>query len=85
MKPFPRWRPVIAEVCRRRRVGWRNIISKSRLPNIVRCRFEIWWQIRTRFGASFLEIGKRTGGFHHTSVMYGVGQWQERVAAGGRR
>lgn len=75
-KPFPRWRPAIKSICRRHGVAWKEIIQSDRLPRVVDCRHHIWWTLRTKYGAALTQIGRRTGGFDHSSVLHGVRRWE---------
>lgn len=83
MRPLPRWRPVIEEICRRHRVTWREFVRGYADRRYVACRHEVWWTIRERFGASYPDIGRRTGGFHHSTVLIAVRAYDqnERKAA----
>lgn len=70
--PCLTWRPVIDAVCRRHRLTLKDVLTTSRLPHLVACRYEIWWTIRQEFGSSLPDIGRRLGGFDHSTVHHGL-------------
>jgi len=73
------WRPIIDEICARHGLPVSKVISDYRDERPVAARQELWWTLNQR-GASLQEIGRRVGGFHHTTVMYGVRQWEKKMA-----
>lgn len=79
VRPCATWRPIIAEVATRHRIHPRDMLCGWKGTKAVAARHELWWRLNQR-GVSLGEIGRRMGGFHHTTVMHGVGKWAERVA-----
>jgi hypothetical protein len=54
--------------------------SHRRLKRIVHARWVLWW-LSHKLGISFMEIGRRTGGFDHATVMLGLRNVEQRRAA----
>jgi hypothetical protein len=83
-RPTPRlcgpWRPIVDEVCLRHRVSLGELTGGRRVLQVRRARHELWFLLHSQRGVSFAEIGRRLGGFDHTSVSYGVRKWAEEVA-----
>ena len=76
------WRPIADEVAARHGVAVRDMLSGWRSPHLVAARHEFWWRLN-QLGVALAEIGRRTGGYDHTSVRHGVLVWAERVAMNG--
>ena len=72
------WHPIAAEVANRHGVTVTEMLSGWRTVSLRQARFEFWWVLSQR-GASLAEIGRRTGGYDHTTIMHGVRQWAARI------
>lgn len=72
------WMSIAEQVAAAHGVAVKDMLSGSRVPRLATARWELWFLLHER-GISLAEIGRRTGGYHHTTVMYGVGKWAERV------
>lgn len=68
------WRELVAQIAGKHGVSVRDLLAGRRVPSLVDARHELWWHLNRR-GVSLAEIGRRTGGYDHTSVMYGVRRW----------
>ena len=79
-RPREAWRPIISEVMARYDLCEKDVKAGWKNARYVRCRHEIWWNIRKRLGISLNQIGRRLGGYHHTSVRHGVLLWEEGLA-----
>lgn len=77
--PHEAWRPIIAEVADRHRLHPRDMMSGWKSNQAVAARQELWWLLNRERGISYAEIGRRTGGYDHTSVRHGVLVWEKRV------
>lgn len=71
-RPCAEWKPVIREICQRHGVAWREVVAGYRDPRVVACRHEIWAELYQRFRSSYDTVGKRTGGFHASTVLAAV-------------
>ena len=69
----PEWRWVIDEEMRKHGVSWMRVISTSRMPNIVKCRWTIWQRLRAEFGASYTDMAEQFD-VHHTTILYALGR-----------
>lgn len=78
---YSHWQPIIDEACRRHGVCRRDLLSGWRTPRAAMCRFDIWHTIHAFHGTSMTRIGKRFGGYHHTSVRHGILTWQAHLDA----
>ena len=72
------WRPIVEEVCARHRVSLTELTGGRRVTQVRAARHELWWRLSQR-GVSYAEIGRRLGGYDHTSVRHGVMVWAKRV------
>jgi len=75
----PSWRPIAEAVAKKHRMGVREMLDRYRSRRVVIARQAFWAELRQR-GFSFSEIGRRTGGYNHTTVLYGVRQHEARTA-----
>lgn len=76
---FPsRWRPIAEAVCAARGVKFDDMISFSRLNDIVMARHEVWAMMRKDLGWSYPRIGQAFGPFDHTSVISGIRSHYDR-------
>ncbi len=74
------WRPVVDAICASHGLHARDLATDTRARKVVEARQELWFRLSQR-GVAFSEIGRRLGGFHHTTVMHGVRQWAARLEA----
>lgn len=72
----PPWKQVILDVCKRRKVLYKDVLGESRTQNIVRARQEVYYRLKNDRGMSYSAIGKRLGKDHST-VMHGVWKYEE--------
>ena len=75
--PHEAWRPIIRDVAAAHNIHPRDMPSGWKADHAVRARHELWWRLHRR-GASLAEIGRRLGGFDHTTVSHGVRVWEKR-------
>lgn len=68
----PEWLPVIDEVCARHKIHRRDMLNGWQSDKACAARREIWFEIMQRFKPSLNQLGRRTGGYHHTSVRKGL-------------
>lgn len=76
--PPPMWIPIITEIAKTHRLHPKDMMSGWKSDECVAARQELWFVLKNR-GISLTEIGRRTGGYHHTTVAHGVGKWEERA------
>lgn len=72
------WHPIAEDVARRHRLAVKDMLSGWRSPALVVARQEFWWLLNQR-GVSLAEIGRRTGGYDHTTVRHGVLVWSAKL------
>jgi hypothetical protein len=75
------WRPIIDDVCSRHRLSYDELITATKADRIVKCRHEIWHSLNKVRGVALAEIGRRFGGYDHSSVLHGVRMHEARAAA----
>ena len=75
------WVPIAEAVAAQHGVAVKDMLSGRRVVRFREARTEFWWVLWQR-GIAYAEIGRRTGGYDHTSVRHGVMKWAERVGAG---
>jgi chromosomal replication initiation ATPase DnaA len=73
-------RRLLAEVCRRHRVGPRSIYSTCRISCVVMARHELIWLLRQVTTWPTTEIGCYMG-MHHTSIIHAIKKHELRRAA----
>lgn len=64
----PSWRSILKAVCLKHGVSPRDVLSASRLPNVVECRYEAMREVYARTHMSLQQIG-HCFGRHHTTVI----------------
>ena len=64
--------PFLRQVCECLGVTPAQLLRGGRAPRFADARHVAAWVCREATGASYPEIGKSLGGFHHTSVLHGV-------------
>lgn len=67
-----KWKQIVTEVAAKHKIGRVEILSRTRRTPIVAARHEAMWRMRAETTLSLPEIGKRLGGFDHTTVLHGV-------------
>jgi chromosomal replication initiation ATPase DnaA len=67
-----RWKQIVTEVCEKHKIGRVEVMSRTRRYAVVNARHEAMWRMRAETTMSLPEIGKRLGGFDHTTVLHGV-------------
>lgn len=79
---------IIREVATARHLTRAQVVSASRVSEIVDARHEVWWLLHSRLGLSVSRIG-RVFGRDHTTVAHGLRRWAmwarlvgERASAG---
>ena len=73
---------IVHDVCRRHKLTKTQVFSRCRKREINRARWEIWYLARENMSLSLPTIGKRTGGFDHTTVLHGVRKFKELLKKG---
>ena len=68
------------DVCRRHGISEAEIFSRRRHKKIVHARWELWYLIRKNLNLSYPQIGVRCGGVDHTTVIYGVAEYEKILA-----
>ena len=77
-----RWRDIVKQVCEKHRVSPMEIRSRHRNKSIVAARHEAFYRLRTETALSYPQIGKKMGGFDHTTCYNGVKKHEQRINAG---
>lgn len=67
------------EVCEKHGVTKEEFDGVCRTDKIVNCRHEAWWRAKQETDLSFSQIGKGSGGKHHTTVLHGVQRHEARL------
>lgn len=62
---------LVLPVLEKHNVTWAQVLSSTRVQNVVDCRHEIMATLRED-GLSYPQIGKALGGRDHSTVMHGV-------------
>lgn len=70
---------IVKEVSELTGVSVDEIKSNRRSKHIVRARFLIWWRARHETFYSLPEIGRRTGGKDHTTVLSGIRKFESAL------
>lgn len=72
-QPFKRTiRDILTDVARRHDVTVKDLMSRHRTDDLARARHEAFYLARVYTNKSMPEIGRRMGGFDHTSVLHGI-------------
>ena len=78
---------IIREVCAKHNISLRQITGSVRVKAVIAARREACWRIRnetlvTGRQISLAEIGRRMGGWDHTTVLHHVRTYQAMVDGG---
>lgn len=76
---MPHWRRIALDVCEKRGVRLIDVCSARRSTPLVLARHEIMYRLHMETNMSYPAIGRRLGGRDHTTVMYGVRRYVERM------
>lgn len=79
-RPCLAWRAAIRDIVSHHDVCRKDLEAGWRDARHVRCRHEIWWHLHKVMGVPLNQIGKRLGGFHHSTVLHGVRIRQAAIA-----
>lgn len=77
MTLHPATRTRAAEVEAQHGVGFSDLKSPRKFYRFVRARQHYWWLLTKRDGFSLQRAGRVTG-HHHTTVLYGIRQYEAR-------
>lgn len=72
MRPPVTWKTIAAEVCSKHSVTMAELMSPRRKQNIVHARHEAFYRCSLETSLSLAQIGRRLGGFDHTTVISGM-------------
>lgn len=72
---------IILAVARKHDVTSDDIMAQGRFRFVVEARHEAFYWAATRTNKSLSEIGRRMGGFDHTTVIHGIRRHIERTGA----
>jgi len=73
---------IIAEVAKEAGISVAELCGASRRRNLVLARHKLMWRLSKETSLSLPNIGRRMGGFDHTSVSHGIKRHQARIDAG---
>lgn len=74
------WRDIVRQVAFRHNVTIPQIMGKTRKTDVVIARHEMFYRMHEETRMSFVLIGRKCGGFDHTTVISGVRRHKERMA-----
>lgn len=72
VKPRLTVREIVVNVCAQHDVSVDDFMSRRRTAELVAARHEAFYLARFHTDKSLPEIGRRMGGFDHTSVLHGI-------------
>lgn len=78
--PMPLWRRITLEVLAAHGLTMAAVCSQSRRKELVVCRHELFYRLRTETDMSYPAIGRRFGK-DHTTVIWGVRKHAGREGA----
>ncbi len=76
----PSFSAIVAEVCAKHGVSWRELVSQRRAKPLVRARHEAYWRCIAETRASYPQVA-RLFDRDHTTIMHGVNAHRRRGAA----
>lgn len=77
-----RWRDIIKQVSLKHGVSILEIRGRYRDQRIVKARHEVFYRMRMETGFSFPEIGRRVGGFDHSTAINGYRTHMQQIKDG---
>lgn len=76
-----RWKIIVREVCAKHGIGINDIRSHTKARNVLTARYEAIYRLRQETLLSLPEIGRRMGGFDHSTVIYSIAKHKAFLAA----
>jgi len=73
---------IVRFVCQHTGISKRLMFSPRRSACYVQARRAIWWLARSHTRLSMPQIGRLSGGYDHTTVLYSVRSYSENSEAG---
>ncbi len=80
--PALAWRAIIDQVAEAHGLRLNELFGRNRRRAVVTARHEAWHRLRHETSMSLIEIGKKTGGFDHSTIFWGVKKHAERLRDG---
>lgn len=80
--PLPQalvWKQIVAEVCERHGVPFRDIVSQRRDRKTAKARAEACYRLRMETTLSLPQIGRKLGGRDHTTILHSVRRYEARL------
>lgn len=74
-----KWKGIVHEVCDKHDIRFSDILSHVRHKRIVAARCEAIYRLRTETELSFPEIGRRMGGFDHSTAIHSYHRHKKRL------
>lgn len=76
---MPDWKRICVEVCYKHKVTMVELTSECRSKEIVAARYEAAYRLRYEAGLSSSMIGRRLGGRDHTTILYALKRYEEKI------
>jgi chromosomal replication initiation ATPase DnaA len=76
-----RWSDIVEQVCREHHVKREELLTGCRKEHLVEARADLYWYARRDTNLSLADIGRRSGGRDHTTVICGLKRAQSRRGA----
>jgi chromosomal replication initiation ATPase DnaA len=67
-----RWTDIVSQVCKEHHVKRDELLSPCRSENLLEARADLYWYARRDTNLSLADIGRRTGGRDHSTVIHGL-------------
>jgi chromosomal replication initiation ATPase DnaA len=74
------WRPAAEVIAKEQGTTVKEMLSGYSGRRVYPARCAFWHHLRHVRGVSYSEIGRRTGGYDHSSVWYGVRKWENHMS-----
>jgi chromosomal replication initiation ATPase DnaA len=76
-----RWKRIIREVAQQHGLTIPELLARRRRRMIVQARQLLFYRLYRETSMSLPEIGKKCGGYDHTTVIHSIRKHQERIKA----
>lgn len=67
-----RWLEIVRQVCKEHHVLPEDLLSPCRTDILIEARADLYWYARRDTELSLADIGRRTGGRDHSTVIHGL-------------
>jgi hypothetical protein len=78
------WRQIANEVCAKHGLDFQDVLTPSRVTQMVRCRWEIMYRLHHETTLTLTGIASKLGDMDHSTIMNGIRRHEQRMREAGQ-